>query len=121
MRREGQLWVQEYNRGKPLKKVKAVGNVSESDVSEVSEEEEDEGEEKKKSPKISIQRYKGLGEMNAEELWETTMDPNARILKQVNVYDAQEADKIFDILMGTDVPSRKSFIQTNAKKATVDI
>lgn len=68
-----------------------------------------------------VQRYKGLGEMNAEELWETTMNPQARILKQVTVEDAREADRIFDILMGTDVPSRKSFIQSNAKKATVDV
>jgi len=72
-------------------------------------------------PKISIQRYKGLGEMNADELWETTMDPSRRILKQVNVEDAQEADKIFDMLMGQDVPARKSFIQSNAKHATIDI
>ena len=75
----------------------------------------------KRSPKISIQRYKGLGEMNPEELWETTMDPAKRILKQVSVEDAQEADKVFDILMGEDVPSRKSFIQSNATKATLDI
>lgn len=75
----------------------------------------------KKSSRISIQRYKGLGEMNAEELWETTMDPERRILKQVTVEDAREADRIFDVLMGTDVPSRKSFIQSNAKKATLDI
>ncbi|MEX2014233.1 MAG: DNA topoisomerase subunit B [Parcubacteria group bacterium] len=68
-----------------------------------------------------IQRYKGLGEMNSEELWETTMDPKARILKQVAVEDAREADRIFDILMGTDVPSRKSFIQSNAKKAVLDV
>ncbi len=74
-----------------------------------------------KFPKISVQRYKGLGEMNAEELWETTMDPKRRILKQVMVEDAQEADRIFDILMGTDVPSRKSFIQSNAKLARLDI
>ncbi len=71
--------------------------------------------------KISIQRYKGLGEMNSEELWETTMDPGNRILKQVAVEDGVAADKVFDILMGTDVPSRKSFIQSNAKKATIDI
>lgn len=71
--------------------------------------------------KISVQRYKGLGEMNAEELWETTMDPKRRILKQITVDEAGEADQIFDILMGTDVPARKSFIQSNAKLATIDI
>ena len=74
-----------------------------------------------KDADMDIQRYKGLGEMNAEELWETTMDPKRRILKQINVEDAQEADRIFDILMGTDVPARKSFIQSNAKLATIDI
>ncbi len=86
--------------------------------------EEEEVENKKaKTPRkerISIQRYKGLGEMNSEELWETTMDPKNRILKKVSIADAQEADKIFDILMGTDVPARKSFIQSNAKKANID-
>ncbi|NCN08017.1 DNA topoisomerase IV subunit B, partial [Candidatus Parcubacteria bacterium] len=76
---------------------------------------------KARNSKPSIQRYKGLGEMNAEELWETTMDPKVRVLKQVNVADARDADRIFDILMGTDVPSRKSFIQSNAKSATLDI
>jgi len=78
-------------------------------------------ENKTKTPKISLQRYKGLGEMNPDELWETTMDPSNRILKQVTIEDAQEADKIFDMLMGTDVSSRKSFIQTNAKLANVDV
>ncbi len=82
--------------------------------------EEEDNSKTKKAPKISIQRYKGLGEMNAEELWETTMDPAVRILKQVNVEDARDADRVFDILMGTDVPSRKSFIQSNAKKANID-
>ncbi len=76
---------------------------------------------KNKKTKVSIQRYKGLGEMNSDELWETTMDPKVRILKQVMIEDAREADKVFDILMGMDVPSRKSFIQTNAKKATIDV
>ncbi len=74
-----------------------------------------------KTPKISIQRYKGLGEMNHYELWETTMDPARRILRQVTVDDAQDADKVFDMLMGDDVPARKSFIQSNAKLATLDI
>jgi DNA gyrase subunit B len=92
-----------------------------SEVVESAGEEEDEAVTEKKAPKISIQRYKGLGEMNAEELWETTMDPSRRILKQVSVDDAREADKIFDVLMGTDVPSRKSFIQSNAKLANLDI
>ena len=71
--------------------------------------------------KISVQRYKGLGEMNAEELWETTMDPKRRILKQITVADIGEADRVFDTLMGSDVPARKSFIQSNAKLATIDI
>jgi DNA gyrase subunit B len=75
----------------------------------------------KKSQKISISRYKGLGEMNPEELWHTTMDPSNRILKKVNIEDAQDADKVFDVLMGTDVPSRKSFIQSNARNANIDV
>ncbi|GMU74375.1 MAG: DNA gyrase subunit B [Candidatus Campbellbacteria bacterium] len=106
----------------------SVEETTESESSEeISEdgipEEEDETEKKKetKTAKLSIQRYKGLGEMNAEELWETTMDPARRILKQVTVEDAQEADRIFDVLMGTDVPSRKSFIQSNARMANLDI
>lgn len=64
---------------------------------------------------IEIQRYKGLGEMNPPELWETTMDPSARILKQITIADAAEADRIFDILMGDEVLPRKKFIQTHAK------
>jgi DNA gyrase subunit B len=59
--------------------------------------------------------------MNHDELWETTMDPARRILRQVTVDDAQDADKVFDMLMGDDVPARKSFIQSNAKLATLDI
>ncbi|MEK7109557.1 MAG: toprim domain-containing protein, partial [Patescibacteria group bacterium] len=73
------------------------------------------------SGKVSIQRYKGLGEMNPEELWETTMNPDNRVLKLVNIEDAQDADNVFDILMGEDVSSRKSFIQSNAKLANLDI
>jgi DNA gyrase subunit B len=75
----------------------------------------------KKTVKIHIQRYKGLGEMNAEELWETTMDPARRILKQVAVTDAEDANKIFDMLMGSEVPPRKAFIQSHAKMANLDI
>ncbi len=94
----------------------------ETNEGEEGETEEAKGaKQKAKGPKVSIQRYKGLGEMNSEELWETTMDPERRVLKQVAVGDAQEADRIFDILMGTDVPSRKSFIQSNAKLANLDI
>jgi len=69
-----------------------------------------------KKVKPSIQRYKGLGEMNAGELWETTMNPEKRTLLQVNIENAREADKIFDTLMGKEVSSRKKFIQTYAKK-----
>jgi DNA gyrase subunit B len=73
----------------------------------------------KKSP--SIQRFKGLGEMNAEQLWETTMDPEARILKQVQIDDAEEANKLFDILMGNEVAPRKKYIQTFSQEAELDV
>ncbi len=105
--------------------LKDMGEDVATDVVEsVENEEESEEEEvttKKGGGKARIQRYKGLGEMNADELWETTMNPANRILKQVNVEDGLMADKVFDILMGTDVPSRKSFIQNNAKMANLDI
>jgi len=72
--------------------------------------------EKEKAQNISIQRYKGLGEMNPEELWDTTMNPGNRMLLQVTIEDAKEADKIFDMLMGEEVLPRKKFIQTYADK-----
>ncbi|MCD5381394.1 MAG: type IIA DNA topoisomerase subunit B [Candidatus Pacebacteria bacterium] len=103
--------------------LKDMGEVVNEDVAEgeeIEEEVEDEAA-AKKSSKVRIQRYKGLGEMNAEELAETTMNINNRILKQVVIEDAQEADRVFDILMGTDVASRKSFIQSNAMNANLDI
>lgn len=88
--------------------------VKEKKEEEVMEEEGEEGEQKHKG--VIVQRYKGLGEMNPEQLWETTMDPKARILKQITIDDAKEADRLFDILMGEERMPRKKFIQVYAKK-----
>jgi DNA gyrase subunit B len=68
-----------------------------------------------------ISRFKGLGEMNPEELWETTMNPETRVLKRIQIEDAEEADKTFEMLMGTEVPPRRRFIQTHAKAANLDV
>ena len=103
-------------------KMKIVGNseVTESEDENVDSEEEDVVE-VKKATKWKIQRYKGLGEMNPDELKETTMDQKNRTLRQVDIATAEEADKVFEMLMGSEVGPRKSFIQTYAHLADLDI
>ncbi|MBC7646036.1 MAG: DNA topoisomerase IV subunit B, partial [Pseudopedobacter sp.] len=75
----------------------------------------------KEGKKYEIQRYKGLGEMNANQLWDTTMNPETRSLKAVNIDDLLEASEIFEDLMGTEVPPRREFIELNARYANLDV
>jgi DNA gyrase subunit B len=94
---------------------------TESDAIADTDDEKEEKLVKKSGKKPAIQRYKGLGEMNPDELKETTMDPFKRVLKVVSIDEAEEADKVFEMLMGNEVGPRKSFIQTYAKEANLDI
>lgn len=118
-----------YDDAEKVSILKSMG-ITEADAAEIEDTEEEVREELEeeataqkgaKNPKVNIQRYKGLGEMNLEELWETTMNPEHRVLKQVTVEDAAEAHRVFETLMGTDVSARKSFIQSNAKLAQIDV
>jgi DNA gyrase subunit B len=78
-------------------------------------------QDKEPNAKIGVQRYKGLGEMNPEQLWTTTMDPKTRILKKITIEDASKSDDAFSVLMGDEVAPRKKFIQSHAYLAQLDV
>jgi DNA gyrase subunit B len=103
-----------YNDADKTEILGSLKSEKKSQKKEKRKEKEIEGEEKIAG--VSIQRYKGLGEMNPGQLWETTMNPENRVLLKIEIDNATEADKIFDVLMGEEVLPRKKFIQTYAKK-----
>jgi DNA gyrase subunit B len=74
-----------------------------------------------KDESVGVQRYKGLGEMNADQLWDTTMNPGTRTLKQVTIESAAEADRVFSMLMGDEVAPRRDFIESHARYAKLDV
>jgi DNA gyrase subunit B len=101
----------------PLYRIKSGNNIKWV----YSEQEKDDALKETTGRKMELQRYKGLGEMSPEQLWETTMNPATRTILQVNIEDAAKADEIFEILMGGEVPPRKAFIQAHALTANLDI
>jgi DNA gyrase subunit B len=111
----------EKKKGKKDEAEEEVAEEITAEATDAGEEGMEDEEESKKYAGIGVQRYKGLVEMNPDQLWETTMNPGTRIMKQITVMDANEADETFTILMGSEVPPRKKFIQTHAKKANVDV